>query len=593
MLTMHKIAGLALLSLVAAVPHSSHSSNTIYDYIIVGGGTSGLVVANRLSELKNINVLVIEAGGSVYDNPNVTDTEGYGNAFGTAIDWAYQTTDQEYGGGLPQTVRAGKALGGTSTINGMVYLRAQSAQIDAWEALGNKGWNWKNLYPYYRKGEQFQVPSDYSWLDGSGVVYDPAYHGYNGPLKVGWAPTQLNDGLAQKLNTTYQNMKTPVPYNEDPNGGQMIGYTLYPKTVDSDKNIREDAARAYYYPFQNRTNLQVWLDTNVNKLTWKKDAKATAEGVEVTFANGTTAVVKATREVILAAGALKSPILLELSGVGNPDILSRYGIESKINLPTVGENLQDQMNNGIAYDSKTSYSKVADYVAYPSVNQLFTNASEVASQLLSKLPAYAAQVASANGNITKASDLERFFRIQWNLIFKSHIPVAEILLEPSGTTYDTEYWGSVPFSRGSVHISSINPTAAATIDPKYFMLDFDLHAQVQAARFIRQLFKTEPLASMAGAETSPSIPVVAADADDKGWSSFIKNNYRSNFHPISTAAMMPEEIGGVVDTSLKVYGTSNVRVVDASIMPFQVCGHLQSTVYAVAERAADIIKGIV
>ena len=316
--SMRSLARLALLPLAAAVPHAARGAEPTYDYIVVGGGTSGLVVANRLSEDNSTNVLVIEAGGSVYNNPNVTNTAGYGNAFGTEIDWAYQTVDQEYAGNQPQTIRAGKALGGTSTINGMAYLRAQSSQIDAWETVGNEGWNWKNLFPYYRKGEHFQG-DDYSWLKGSGVAYDPAYHGFGGPLKVGWSESQLNDGLAQKLNTTYQNMPISVPYNIDPNGGQMIGFTLYPKTVDSKLNIREDAARAYYYPYKSRANLNVWLNTIVNKLTWKAGEKATADGVEVTLADGTTTVVKASREVILAAGALKSPALLELSGVGNPE----------------------------------------------------------------------------------------------------------------------------------------------------------------------------------------------------------------------------------------------------------------------------------
>jgi choline dehydrogenase-like flavoprotein len=182
------------------------------------------------------------------------------------------------------------------------------------------------------------------------------------------------------------------------------------------------------------------------------------------------------------------------------------------------------MNNGLQYDSKTSYNMSADYVSYPSAAQLFPNHTAVGIELLHKLPAYAAQVASANGNITKAHDLQRFFKIQWDLIFKAGIPVAEILLEPSGTTYDTEYWGSVPFSRGSIHLSSADPTAAAIIDPKYFMLDFDLHAQVEAARFIREIFKTKPFADMAGAETSPGFSTVAATAGDNGWSDFIKNN---------------------------------------------------------------------
>lgn len=208
-------------------------------------------------------------------------------------------------------------------------------------------------------------------------------------------------------------------------------------------------------------------------------------------------------------------------------ILGKYGINTKVNLPTVGENLQDQMNNRLAYRSKTNYTKSADYVAYPSAAQLFSNATAVGAQLLKKLPAYAAQVASANGNVTKARDIERFFKLQWDLIFKSHIPVAEILLEPSGFSYDAEYWGSVPFSRGNVHLSSADPTVPPTIDPKYFMLDFDLHSQVQAARFIRELFQTEPLADMAGAETSPGFSTVAANAGDEGWASFLKSHCMS------------------------------------------------------------------
>lgn len=316
---MRNLASLAFLHLAAAAPHVSQLTEHIYDYIVVGGGTGGLVVANRLSELANISVLVIEAGGSILNNPNVTGTSVYGKAFGTPIDWAYKTTAQEYGDGTPQTVRAGKALGGSSTINGLVYLRAQDTQIDAWELIGNKGWNWKNLFPYFRKSEHFQVPTNYAWLDGSGVSYDPEAHGYKGPLKVGWSRNQPNDGLTQKLNATYQNMDTPVPWNNDPNGGQMVGYSVFTKTVDSDLNIREDAARAFYYPYQSRSNLNVWLHTYANKIIWKDEPNVSAEGVEVTFGNGTTTVVKASREVILAAGALKSPALLELSGIGNPE----------------------------------------------------------------------------------------------------------------------------------------------------------------------------------------------------------------------------------------------------------------------------------
>ena len=317
---MRSLAGLALLPFAAAIPaRVAQNTQTSYDYIIVGGGTAGLVVANRLSELQDTSVLVIEAGGSVYNNPNVTDTTGYGNAFGTSIDWAYQTVDQEYGGGSPQTLRAGKALGGTSTINGMVYARAQDAQINAWEAIGNEGWNWETLFPYYKKGEGFQVPSDYPFLQGSGVTYDSSAHGYEGPLKVGWPQGEENDGLAQTVNKTYQSLDVPVSFNQDLNGGNMVGYSLYPMTVDSKLNVREDAARAYYYPYQSRQNLHVLLHTFANRLTWKNGEDVTADGVEVTLANGTTTVIHAKREVILSAGSMRSPLLLELSGIGNKE----------------------------------------------------------------------------------------------------------------------------------------------------------------------------------------------------------------------------------------------------------------------------------
>ncbi|KAJ5894668.1 hypothetical protein N7495_006359 [Penicillium taxi] len=584
---MRSLAVLALLPLAIAAPNASKPT---YDYVIVGGGTAGLVIANRLSELEHINVLVIEAGGSVYDNVNVTNPNGYGEAFGTDIDWAYKTVPQKWGGNGTQIMRAGKALGGTSTINGMAYLRAQAAQIDAWETIGNEGWNWNNLFPYYRKGEDLQSPYNYTWSKGTGIAFDPADHGFSGPLKVGWTKDQLNDGLAQRLNTTYKTMSPPIEFNEDPNGGQMVGFSLFPKTVDTELTIREDAARAYYYPYKSRSNLHVWLNTQANKIVWKDGAEVTAEGVEVTLANGKTSVVKATREVILSAGSLRSPLLLELSGVGNPKILSKYNIKTKVNLPTVGENLQDQMNNEIVFSSSANNTGAANFVAYPSAEQIFDNSTAVGAKLLAKLPAYAAKVASANGGVTKAEDLESFFKVQWDLIFKSGIPVAEILVEPSGLTLDTEYWGSVPFSRGNIHISSADPTAAAIIDPKYFMLDFDLYSQVAAAKFIRKLYKTQPFAAIVQGETSPSLSTIAASASEDGWSTWLKSKYRSNFHPITSAGMMPREKGGVVDASLKVYGTSNVRVVDASVVPMQVCGHLSATIYAVAERAADIIK---
>ncbi|ROW17100.1 hypothetical protein VPNG_01394 [Cytospora leucostoma] len=588
-----------LATAVAARPGApirDQANVTDYDYIVVGGGTSGLVVANRLSEDASVSVLVIERGESVLNNANVTDVNGYGKAFGTEIDYAFQTTPQTFANNESATMRAAKALGGTSTINGLAYTRAEASQIDAWETVGNQGWNWTTLFPYYLKSETFEVPDEARVAAGH-FAWNSEYHGESGPLHTGFAYSDTNDSYPVSMNATYKALG--LSWNEDPNGGSMIGFTPYPKTIDQDLNVRWDAARAYYYPYENRTNLKVLLSTTANKVTWANtndDSSATASGVEITAADGTVSVVTARKEVILSAGALVSPLLLELSGVGNPALLSQYGIETVVELPTVGENLQDQINNELQYQPPSNFTAAYDgggaqLVAYPAASHVFgANESTVSEALKSQLSAYADAVAIANGNVTKASDLLDFFQLQYDLIFEKEVPYAEVLIYISSGVWGAEYWGLLPFSRGSIHISQANSTDDAVINPNYFMLDYDTELQISVAKFIREVFATEPFAALAGTETTPGFDVVSSEADEATWKDWAVNKYRSNFHPVATAAMLPKEKGGVVDSELKVYGTTNVRVVDASILPFQVCGHLVSTLYAVAERASDLIK---
>ena len=478
---------------------------------------------------------------------------------------------------------------------GMAYTRAEISQVDAWETLGNAGWNWSALWPYYLKSETFQKP-DAARLSAGHLAYDAEDHGDSGPLYTAWPYDETNDTYPIKLNETYQSLN--VPWNEDGTGGSMVGFSPYLKTLNQDLNVRWDAARAYYFPYEDRTNLKVLLNTFANKLTWAStnDTDATASGVEITSADGTTSVVKARKEVILSAGSLVSPQILELSGVGNPDILSKFDIETVIDLPTVGENLQDQLNNELVYEPPSNFTSSYDnggglFVAYPSASQILgSNESSVAEDLKSQLSAYAEAVAAENGNVTKASDLLEFFQIQYDLIFMNEVPYAEVLIYVSEGVWGGQYWGLLPFSRGSVHISETNSTTKPTINPRYFMVDYDIELQVSTAKFMRDVFSTGPFASVAGTETSPGYDALPTDASFEAWTSWVFDGYRSNFHPVATAAMMPKEKGGVVDTELKVYGTTNVRVVDASIMPFQVCGHLVSTLYAIAERASDMIK---
>ncbi|THC94870.1 hypothetical protein EYZ11_005632 [Aspergillus tanneri] len=538
--------------------------------------------------MRDISVAVIEAGDSVFSNFNVSDVMGYSRAFGTEIDWAYETENQTYAGGLKQTMRAGKAIGGTSTINGMSYTRAQNVQIDSWELAGNKGWNWRSLLPYYKRSEGFQIPTKDQIVHGAS--YDISYHGTNGPLKVGWPAAMTNSSALTALNETMQ--KLGISYNADINGGKMVGFTVHPDTIDREANVRQDAARAYYWPYESRTNLKIISNTHATKIIWANDSygEAVAIGVEVSGLNGVEEIY-ASKEVILSAGALKSPVLLELSGVGNPEILRKHGISPKINLPTVGENLQDQTNNGLTWEGKDFWTGLPAFSALPSVDQLYGNdVSAYASAINSSLADYAKSVSKASNGAVKEADLLVAFQIQYDTIFKSQVPFAEIVFVPSGDSFASEYWHLLPFSRGSIHIRSSNASQPPAINPNYFMFEQDLRAQTDVAQYIRKAYGIAPLADLVGDELEPGLGLIPENAPPSTWENWVKSQYRSNFHPVGTASMLPWEKGGVVNPELKVYGSKNVRVVDASILPFQVSGHLTSTLYAVAERASDLIK---
>jgi choline dehydrogenase-like flavoprotein len=197
----------------------------------------------------------------------------------------------------------------------------------------------------------------------------------------------------------------------------------------------------------------------------------------------------------------------------------------------------------------------------------------------------------ATGGTAKHESLLKLFNIQHELIFEDQVVISEVVVNaPTSSSGIVEYWGLMPFSRGNIHIKSANASAPAYINPNYFLLDFDIEQQIATARAARKVATTAPLSNIFINETTPAFTTVPEDASDAVWGAWLKSVYRSNYHYISTAAMMSKELGGVVDDKHLVYGTANVRVVDASVLPFQVSGHLASTLYALAERAADVIK---
>ncbi|KAF9527980.1 hypothetical protein CPB83DRAFT_792222 [Crepidotus variabilis] len=585
-----KLFSLVTFALLAQGIVGDPTANTArFDYIIVGGGTCGLVLANRLSEDSGVTVAVIEAGDSVFNNANVKNTTTYGLSLGTSIDWQYSSAPQVYGNNRTLGYNQGKALGGTSVINGMTFVRPESAQIDLWEQLGNKGWNWSSLFENSKVAEHFVPPP--SSQTALGAAYNPSYHGKEGHVGVGWTSAFIDTNAYQTFNTTWRNLA--VPYNQDPNGGKLRGFSVWPYTQKDD--IRQDSARSYYWPIAAaRSNLQVFVNTTATRILWQKDATTgleVADSVESVGANGTKLTISASREVIISAGSIRSPLLLEQSGVGNAQILKKFSIPSVIDLPSVGENLQDQPNNGVLAISNHTWVGSPPYVTFLTAQDLFgTNASTVEAQVRKNIPSYAALIAQKSNGAFQASVQERLLTTQADLIFKDAISLVEIYHSPFSGIVNFPFWNLLPFARGSIHVNSQDPTAHPLINPNYFEFDFDLQVQVMAARTGRKALNTSPLSSVVKSEISPGTYTVSKDASDQVWGDWVKRTYTSNLHPVGTCAMLPRDIGGVVDAELKVYGTKNVRVVDASVLPFQVCGHLTSTLYGVAEKAAKIIK---
>ncbi|GIZ37186.1 hypothetical protein CKM354_000064300 [Cercospora kikuchii] len=583
-------AGLVVASaaLAAAAPLSNATAS--YDFIVVGGGTSGLVVANRLSEDPSVSVAVIEAGASVFDNENVTDVAGYSKAFDTPIDWAYSSTPQLYAGNETKVLRAGKALGGTSTINGMTYMRAERSQIDAWAAIGNNV-TWNSLLPYYKKSEHFQSPNEGQVQDGA--QFNTAAHGFVGPLAVGWPTEMVGQGFPEILNSTFQSQG--LNWNGEPNAGHMRGYNIFPKTVNTTANVRADAARSFYYPFSSRSNLHIYLNSFVERLTWQDTTNSSlpfANGVVLRDPTGKVQRLSASKEVILSAGSLRSPLILEQSGVGSPTVLEKHGIEVQVNNPNVGENLQDQTTVDTQYTATRNFTGSGGFIGYYNARDVFGNDTDrISAEVKASLAAYAHQVSTASRGTVALSTLEKLFNIQHKLIFEDLAVISEVIVvAPAAGSSTIEYWGLLPFSRGNIHISSSNASTPALINPNFFQFGWDIKQLIGTARAARAVANTSPFSKLITDEVLPGHQTVPRGASDQVWGEWLKSTFRSNFHYISTAAMMPREMGGVVDSDHLVYGTANVRVVDASVMPFQVSGHLTSTLYALAERASDRIK---
>lgn len=338
------------------------------DYLVTGGGTTGLLLANRLSSTPTTTVLILDPGNDIRTNPNVTDPTLWLRNAHTEVDWAYPSTPQSHALNRILSYTAGRILGGTSMINGMTYLRADKPEIDAWEALGAKGWNWGSLWPYYLRTEKFSPPL--GWQVGAGADYVPDLHGRTGSVDVCFSMELSRVGFWERVRDAWRVLG--VNWNRDPNGGSVAGVSVWPQTIDYQEDVRCSSAKAFYYPVEGRENLRVVKGT-VRRILWAdtRGGEHVAAGVEYLDENGQMRTATARKEVILSAGALRTPPILEASGVGDADRLRGLGIETRIDLPGVGENLQDQANVPLLYTGNLNISGTSPYATFLMASQLF------------------------------------------------------------------------------------------------------------------------------------------------------------------------------------------------------------------------------
>ncbi|KAI0021250.1 hypothetical protein F4780DRAFT_778767 [Xylariomycetidae sp. FL0641] len=621
-----RLVALLLCPLVSAiqVPLSGGSPQLkdSYDYVIVGAGVGGLVVANRLTEDPSVSVLVIEVGQLDDEAEDVTVPGNVGHEDPHRYEVALDTTAQEFLDNTTRTFNQGRAVGGSTITNGLCWTRGAAADYDAWEALGNPGWGWADMLPYFLKSESYSAPSDGSLKGPQHISPVIKAHGNHGPVEVGYPNYIYN----QTYNFFAAIMELGIPWNEDINSGTATGASLIPSSMTAKNQSRSDARTAYLDPVLSRPNLELLTGFTATRLwqtgspsaqnaTWVPgDSGVVVTGVE--FAANETAprhTIACRREVILAAGAIFSPVLLQLSGFGPADLLESLNVTVAVDLPGVGSNLQDHPMVQPVYEYTSPdiltawdiYGSVEETVrkqylanrtgpwTAPMVNTIAFPAldwvREDAPQFLNGLSHTRNQLPSSYESTLRAGYRAQE-RILVSLLSNTSVPAYEIM---------STSWGQLAvsvmhsFSRGTVSASTTSTASSSIfspphIDPRFCSHAFDCALLLAALQFNDRLISTEAMAALRPVPQDGFAPAQARNrtALDEA----MRRLVRTEFHCSGTTAMLPVELGGVVDAELRVYGTLNLRVVDAGVIPLVPAGHIQAAVYAIAEKAADIIK---